>query len=173
MYDEKENVNTPEIMRELERVSLLYAVDKNWMEHIDTIDQLRHTIVLRSIGHKDPVVEYKFEAFEMFDEMNTTIQREALRLIFMAQVKKGEEIQRKSVVVSSKEGPSAGRGQNMVSSAMANAKAMRGENAQEAGRVNNSTATFKRDSSKVGRNDPCPCGSGKKYKNCCGINSED
>ncbi|MBO5418176.1 MAG: preprotein translocase subunit SecA [Clostridia bacterium] len=172
-YETKENTYGSEIMRELERISLLYAVDKNWMEHIDTIDQLRHTISLRSIGQKDPVVEYKFEAFEMFDEMNTTIQKEALRLIFMAQVRNGEQLERRNVAVSSKAGM-ASNAQAAAPSAMANAKALRGESqGPERGQNNNSTATFKRDSAKVGRNDKCPCGSGKKYKNCCGINDED
>ncbi len=174
-YEKKEESSGEEVMRELERISLLYAVDKNWMEHIDTIDQLRYTIGLRSIGHHDPVVEYKFEAFEMFDEMNRTIQHEALRLIFMAQIRSGEQLQRRTVAVSSKEGSAQGRGAiKQQGSALSEAKASKGENmTSERNRGGNSTTTFKRDAAKVGRNDKCPCGSGKKYKNCCGINDED
>jgi preprotein translocase subunit SecA len=174
-YLKKEEECGEEVLREIERISLLYAVDKNWMEHIDTIDQLRYSIGLRSIGHHDPVVEYKFEAFEMFDEMNKTIQSEALRLVFMARVKNGELLQRRNVAVSSKEGANPRRGiAAQPNSAVAEARAARGENiSDERSRGANNTTTFKRDSAKVGRNDKCPCGSGKKYKNCCGINDED
>lgn len=128
-YAQREASVGEEMMREIERVMLLYAVDKNWMEHIDTIDQLRYSIGLRSIGHHDPVVEYKFEAFEMFDEMNKAIRHEALRFVFTVQIKSGETIQRKSVAVSSNEGAARNRG--AVRGAAAGGASSVGENAAQ------------------------------------------
>ncbi|MBO7398574.1 MAG: hypothetical protein J6V10_05720, partial [Clostridia bacterium] len=95
--------------REAERVALLYAVDKNWMEHIDTLDQLRNSIGLRAYGQHDPVIEYQNEAFELFDIMNETIKHEALRMLFSFVLKTGEQVERRKVASSSKEGASGRR----------------------------------------------------------------
>ncbi len=184
--------------REAERVALLYAVDKNWMEHIDTLDQLRNSIGLRAYGQHDPVIEYQNEAFELFDIMNETIKHEALRMLFSFVLRSGEQVERRKVASSSKEGASgrrnhAGSAQGPAAAsgagaAQASASGRNGgrnsgntvsrtaQSAQaraDSDRSGNSTSTFKRDKSKVGRNDPCPCGSGKKYKNCCGKDAED
>ncbi len=140
-YEEREEEITSDIMREVERVVLLRTVDENWMTHIDAIDQLKYGVGLRAYGNRDPIVEYKFESFEMFEEMNRTIQSEALRRIFTVRVSNGQKLERKKVGSQTQE--------------------KRAEN------VNEKPQTVKR-TDKVGRNDTCPCGSGKKYKNCCG-----
>ncbi len=163
-YEHRENdIFGTEQMREIERVMLLYAVDRNWMEHIDTLDQLRNSIGLRAYGQHDPAQEYEFEAFELFDEMNKTIKFEALRMVYSVVLRGGEAIERKNVTSTSHEGA----GRRKVSAALT-----AGQNPQP-GQTQNSTTTYRRDSAKVGRNDPCPCGSGKKYKNCCGKNEEN
>jgi len=143
-YEAREIEFGSDLMREIERVMLLRAVDENWMIHIDAIDQMKNGIGLRAYGNKDPLVEYKFESFEMFEEMNKTIQSQALRMIFTVRVKRGDTVERKRVAVSS------------------NARLAGGD-----GTAPKAITTIKK-STKVGRNDACPCGSGKKYKNCCG-----
>jgi preprotein translocase subunit SecA len=173
--------------REAERVALLYAVDKNWMEHIDTLDQLRNSIGLRAYGQHDPVIEYQNEAFELFDIMNETIKHEALRMLFSFVLKTGEQVERRKVASSSKEGASGRRNQAASASAQgpvastasgrstgntvsrtAQAAQARAQN----DRSGNSTTTYRREKPKIDRNAPCPCGSGKKYKNCCGKNED-
>ena len=130
-----------ELMRELERVVLLRTVDSKWMDHIDAMDELKRGIHLRAYGQHDPVVEYRKEGFDMFDQMIASIREDTSRLILTVQIKKNEEIEREQVA-----NPTT---------------AIHGE----------SDGTVKkrpvRKVSKIGRNDPCPCGSGKKYKNCC------
>ena len=132
-------------MREFERVSLLRAVDTRWMDHIDAMDQLRDGIGLRAIGHKDPINEYTIEGFDMFDEMIRLIQEDTTRRLYFTVVNRqaNERTQVAQPTVASHGGS--------------------GAPAQK--------APAKSDK-KVGRNDPCPCGSGKKYKNCCGKNAE-
>ena len=127
-------------MREFERVALLGAVDRRWMDHIDAMDQLRDGIGLRAYGHKNPIVEYKIEGFEMFEEMIRMIQEDTLRRLYMAVLVRPPE--RKEVATP----VAATHGSESTASPKKPAKA--GE--------------------KVGRNAPCPCGSGKKYKECCG-----
>ena len=144
-YEEKEEEITPELMREFERVVLLRVVDEKWMDHIDAMDQLRQGIYLRAYGQRDPVIEYKFEGFEMFEEMIKTIQEDAMKIIMHARIQRPEQVKREQVAkpVTASHG---------------------GEEAQKPKTVvNNGT--------KVGRNAPCPCGSGRKYKNCCGKNA--
>ena len=127
-------------MREIERVILLRVVDQKWMDHIDAMDQLRQGVGLRAYGQRDPVVEYRIEGFEMFETMTNAIQEESLTLLYRVNVEKAPP-ERRSV------GPTvAGR-----------------ENRRQ------EKKPVKTDK-KVGRNDPCPCGSGKKYKQCCGKN---
>ena len=153
--------------REIERIFLLYAVDRNWMGHIDTLDQLRNSIGLRAVAQHDPVMEYQNEAFELFDEMNETIKRDALIGLFSIRIQNSENVERRTVARSSQEGASRRR-------AIAAANARPGASNGAAGNRDaaNSTVPLKKDKAKVGRNDPCPCGSGKKYKNCCGKNEE-
>ncbi|HHW48966.1 MAG TPA: preprotein translocase subunit SecA [Clostridiaceae bacterium] len=140
-YEAKEREFGPELMREVERVVLLRVVDEKWMDHIDAMDQLRHGIGLRAYGQRDPVIEYKFEGFEMFEEMIKNIQEDAVRIILRMRVDREKALERKKVAepVAATHGSGPGR-------------------------------PVLRSSGKVGRNEPCPCGSGKKYKKCCGAN---
>lgn len=140
-YEKKEDEVTAPIMRELERVILLRNVDEKWMEHIDAMQELRNGIGLRAYGQHDPVVEYKREGFEMFDEMINTIREDTVRMMFLVRVRAQEEPKREQVAKET--GTSAD------------------------GTVKKQPA---RNGVKVGRNDPCPCGSGLKYKKCCGRN---
>lgn len=131
------------MMEELERVVVLRTVDSKWMEHIDAMDDLRQGIGLRAFGQKDPLMEYKFEAFNMFQAMIESIQEDVARLIFRVQLSQAPT--RKAVAVAD-DSPAAGVSQND------------GQKAVQSPVKSN----------KVGRNDPCPCGSGKKHKKCCG-----
>ena len=149
-YNAKEEELGSEIMREAERVIMLASVDENWMTHIDAIDQLKHGVGLQAYGHRDPVVEYKFQAFNMFEDMNKTIQDQAVRGIFTIQIRKGDTIERKAVAGPGKEGFASDN------------------EGKEKKETKQKPQSYTRQGAKVGRNDPCPCGSGKKYKNCCG-----
>ena len=138
-YQNKEAEIGSEIMREIERVALLRSVDSKWIEHIDAMDQLKHGIGLRAYGQQDPVMMYKFEGFDMFEEMIASIRESTLKLIFHAKVSAPvERVQVANPIKPSADGTIAPK----------QAKS----------------------SDKVGRNDLCPCGSGKKYKKCCGAN---
>ena len=139
LYEAKEKqFGTPEEMRELERVIILKVIDRKWMEHIDDMDQLRQGIGLAAYGQKDPLVEYKMRGFEMFDEMTENIQADTLRLLYHVRVE--EKVEREEVAK------------------------VTGTNNDES----LAKAPKKRTSEKIYPNDPCPCGSGKKYKQCCG-----
>jgi len=138
-YDAKEQDLGSELMRDLERVVLLRVVDEKWMDHIDAMDQLRYGIGLRAYGQRDPVIEYKFEGFEMFEEMIKNIQEDSVKLLL--HLNKERVIQREKVAEP-----------------------------VEASHGDEPKKPVTRSSDKVGRNDPCPCGSGKKYKKCCGAN---
>ncbi len=144
-YEAREQEFGSELMREIERVVLLRSVDENWMTHIDAIDQLKYGVGLQAYGQRNPVVEYKFQAFNMFEDMNKTIQDQAVRMIFTIKVRKGASVERKAV---------AGPGRERLGG-------------EESGEKKKSKS-ITRQGSKIGRNDPCPCGSGMKYKNCCG-----
>ncbi|MBR3033187.1 MAG: SEC-C domain-containing protein, partial [Clostridiales bacterium] len=159
---------TPEIFREAERQILLFNVDQKWMDHIDAMDQLRNAIGMRSVGQKDPVVEYRIEGSEMFDEMNMLIQNDTVRLIMKANIEAGQRIERKNSVKKLQEGHGNAQLDSVAKRAQSGADAKAN---QQAGITQNQPV--KRDSKKVGRNDPCPCGSGKKYKNCCGKDLND
>ena len=140
VYDAKEQALTAPIMRELERVVLLKNVDSKWMDHIDAMTELRNGIGLHAYGQHDPVVEYKREGFDMFDAMIDSIREDTVRMIFLAQVRTREEPKREQVA---KETGTAGASDGSVA------------------------PTPKRAGNRPGPNDPCPCGSGKKYKYCC------
>jgi len=127
-----------ELIREAERVILLRVIDTKWMDHIDDMDQLRQGIGLAAYGQKDPLVEYRMNGFGMFDEMTANIQEDTVRILFHLQIE--QRVERKEVAKVT--------GTNQDDSAV--------------------KAPKRREDKKVGRNDPCPCGSGKKYKFCCG-----
>lgn len=144
LYTEKEEFIGSERMREVERVILLQSVDNHWIDHIDAMDQLRQGIGLRAIGQIDPVIAYKMEGFDMFDEMNKLIREDTVSYLFNIQIE--VPVERKAVVdVDSLESPDMDGVDRKPSKSTP-------EHAEE----------------KIGRNDLCPCGSGKKYKNCCG-----
>ena len=138
-YEEKEAAYTPQVMRELERVVMLRCVDEYWMDNIDAMDDLKQGIGLRAYGQHDPVIAYKEEGYQMFEAMINAIREETVRRIFLLQLKPRQEIKREKVAKET--GTS---GDHMV-------KAQPVRNKDK----------------KVGPNDPCPCGSGKKYKACC------
>ena len=142
-YEQKEQEFTSPVMREVERVVLLRVVDEHWMDHIDAMTELRQGIRLRAYAQTDPVIAYKKESLDMFEEMIADIQAETVRRLYSVRLKKNEEIKRER-----------------VASATA-------ENVGGDGTVKKKPRRVQ----KIGRNDPCPCGSGKKYKNCCGRNA--
>ena len=144
-------------MRELERNVLLRAVDMRWMDHIDAMDQLRDGIGLRAYGQKDPVNEYKLESYDMFEEMVHLIQEDTVRRLFMARIEHAEE--RKATARVTSDNRSAAPAAPQVRRVPANVRAAKNAPAKP---------MPVRAGEKIGRNSPCPCGSGKKYKQCHG-----
>ena len=146
-YKEREDQISPEIMRELENLVMLKVVDQHWMEHLDAMDMLREGVGLRAYGQKDPLVEYKFEAYDMFEGMIDAIEDDVVKYMF-----------RVNVIT-----------QPVVEDRLENAS-MNNPNldVSPADAENEAKQPYVRKEPKVGRNDPCPCGSGKKYKDCCG-----
>ncbi|AAM23798.1 preprotein translocase subunit SecA [Caldanaerobacter subterraneus subsp. yonseiensis KB-1] len=142
-YERKEAEIGPEQMREIERIVLLRVVDTKWMDHIDEMDQLRQGIGLRAYGQVDPLIEYKKIAFDMFEDLIHSIQEDTVKFLYRIQVNKDNKLKREQVakpVSTNINGEGDNKKQPVVKE------------------------------KKVGRNDPCPCGSGKKYKKCCGAN---
>ena len=139
IYDAKEAEYGTEIMRELERVILLKVVDTKWMAHIDDMEELKKGISLRSYGQKNPVIEYRYEGFEMFDAMVESIREDTIRMLLTVRLQKNEAPEREQV--AKPDAPNAGAGDGSFSDTVR--------------------------AKKIGDNDPCPCGSGKKYKKCC------
>lgn len=134
LYEARENEYGSEVMRELERVMLLKAVDVNWMDHIDAMEELKQGINLRAYGQHNPVVEYRKEGFDMFEAMTETIREQTARLVLTVRIKTEEDVKREKVAEESSTGKtSTVKGKGVVS-----------------------------------KNALCPCGSGKKYKRCCG-----
>ena len=139
LYEAKEaEFPDPEMMREVERVILLKVIDRKWMDHIDDMDQLRQGIGLQAYGQRDPLVEYKISGYDMFDEMTENIRQETVRLLLRVKVEQNVEREQVAKVT--------------------------GTNKDDSG----PKTPKKRENLKVYPNDPCPCGSGKKYKQCCG-----
>ena len=139
MYETKEaEFPNPEAMREIERVILLKVIDRKWMDHIDDMDQLRQGVGLQAYGQRDPLVEYKLNGYEMFDEMTQNIKEETVRLLFHVRIEQKVEREQVAKVTGTNKDDSLPKG------------------------------PVKRETEKVYPNDPCPCGSGKKYKQCCG-----
>ena len=145
IYAAREAQFTPPITREIERVVLLRNVDMKWMQHIDDMEELKRGMHLRGYAQKDPVVEYRIEGFDMFDAMIESIREDTVKMMFTIRLRTNEEPKREQVAKPAQES--------------------RGESD---GTLENRPRTVK----KVGRNDPCPCGSGKKYKKCCGRDAE-
>ena len=142
LYEEKETeFPEAEMIREAERVILLKVIDRKWMDHIDDMDQMRQSIGLRAYGQRDPLVEYKFAGFDMFEEMEAAIRQDTVKAMLHIRVE--QKVEREEV-------------------------------AKVTGTNKDDTSVkepVKRKSAKIGRNDPCPCGSGLKYKQCCGRNA--
>ncbi len=141
-YEEKETeFPDAEMIREAERVVLLKVIDRKWMDHIDDMDQMRQSIGLRAYGQRDPLVEYKFAGFDMFNDMTAAIRQDTVKAMLRIRVEQKVEREEVAKVTGTNKDNSATR------------------------------EPVKRKNAKVGRNDPCPCGSGKKYKQCCGRNA--
>ena len=139
LYEAKEaEFPEPEAIRELERVVQLKVIDRKWMDHIDDMEQLRQGVGLQAYGQRDPLVEYKMSGYEMFDEMTQNIREETVRLLFHIKIEQKVEREQQAQITGTNKDDSLQKG------------------------------PVKRENAKVYPNDPCPCGSGKKYKNCCG-----
>ncbi|MCL2060850.1 MAG: SEC-C metal-binding domain-containing protein, partial [Oscillospiraceae bacterium] len=208
LYRLKEQELGPEMMREIERMVLLRVVDEKWMDHIDAMDELRHGINMRAYAQRDPIIEFKFEGFEMFEQMTQSISAEALGYMLSARLNKGQEVKRERVaepLAASHEesaamggggsGSGSGSGSGNVGGNSGNGDAVGAGNGGRAGGNSGSGGNGRGSGSRIvrgggrnaqqatanqappppvkrtktaGRNDPCPCGSGKKYKNCHG-----
>lgn len=149
IYNEKEQEIGQEEMRELERVVMLKVVDEKWMNHIDSMDELKNGIGLRAYGQKDPVVQYRLEGFDMFDEMVNDIKVDVTKILMHIR-QQADNTRQETVKIT-------GAALEAIHSVDGGAKI--GTDVDK---------TVRNEGPKVGRNDPCPCGSGKKYKNCCG-----
>ena len=143
LYEQRESEFGSELMRSLENMILLRSVDSKWMDHIDAMDELKRGINLRAYGQQDPVVAYRQESFDMFDEMTTSIREDTVRLMLTVRVKSQEETKREQAAKIT-----------MTASGGSSDGSEKGRTVRKGG--------------KTGPNDVCPCGSGKKYKNCCG-----
>ncbi|MDP3790127.1 MAG: preprotein translocase subunit SecA, partial [Candidatus Omnitrophota bacterium] len=155
-YELKEKLMDPFILRQIEKFEMLRVVDSEWMHHLHAMDYLREGIQLRAYGQKDPLLEYKHEAHKMFFEMESTVRRKTLERLFRVQVMREEVKEEKPLL----------RAQQMIHaehSALAKAKIAASPETRPEAR-GSSHVTYQREEPKVGRNDPCPCGSGKKYK---------
>ena len=142
LYEAKEaEFPNPEQMREIERVILLRVIDRKWMEHIDDMDQLRQGIGLQAFGNRNPVIEYKMTGYDMFNEMTEAIEEDTVRLLLHVQIEQKIEREQVAKVTGTNKDDSVAK------------------------------APVRRETKKIQRNDPCPCGSGLKYKNCCGRNA--
>ena len=153
IYEEKEAEFGPENLRELERVVILKIVDERWMDHIDAMDELKDGIGLQAYGQKDPVVQYRIEGFDMFDQMIADIKLNVVKILMNARKREGAPARKESVKITSegREEATLNLSENTAPNTSSGPK----------------TPYVKKDA-EVGRNDPCPCGSGKKYKKCCG-----
>ena len=154
IYEQKEAEFGSEDLRELERVIMLKIVDQKWMDHIDAMDELKNGIGLRAYGQKDPVVQYRIEGFDMFDEMIANIKIDVVRFLLNARKRETGIAQRQDSV--------------HITSASLEDTAIKSLDGTTPKKDNEPNTPIVNKEPKVGRNDPCICGSGKKYKNCCG-----
>jgi preprotein translocase subunit SecA len=169
-YHQRELLFGEENMRELEKVVMLRVVDSKWMEHLDHMDMLRDGINLRAYGQRNPLVEYKIEALDMFEEMESAIMDQIASLMYHVSIvtpqqqdaeAAGEQAEA-SVTQKQKMEETIRAQRSQLSDHLSSAQASHGDE------VSTATAKKAQAAEKIGRNDPCPCGSGKKYKNCCG-----
>ena len=152
-YQAKEEEITSEKMRELERVVMLKVVDEKWMNHIDSMDELKNGIGLRAYGQQDPVVKYRTEGMDMFEEMVANIKLDVVKILMNIRKQNGDVKRQEAAKITG--------------------AALEAINSVDGGKKINTpeySQTVVNEGPKIGRNDPCPCGSGKKYKNCCGKN---
>ncbi len=156
LYEEKEAEFGAENLRELERVVTLKIVDQKWMDHIDNMDELKNGIGLRAYGQKDPVVQYRIEGFDMFDQMVEDIKVDVVKLLLNARKREGGVTRTETAKVT---------GAGLEDTAI---NLVDGHLTEKEGGMNK---TVVNEEPKIGRNEPCPCGSGQKYKNCCGKNA--
>jgi len=182
-YHNRELLFGEDNMRELEKVVMLRVVDKKWMEHLDHMDMLRDGINLRAYGQRNPLVEYKIEALDMFEEMEADIQDQIASLMYHVSIITPEQQQEAAAKQAAAQQSAASEAvseqdkakmeeiikkqKSQLQDHLQNAQASHGDEVSAA-EVKKKPVT--KDGKKVGRNDPCPCGSGKKYKNCCGKN---
>ena len=183
IYKENEELLPEETMREMERVYLLKSVDTHWMDHIDNMEQLKAGIRLRSYGQHDPVVEYRLEGFDMFDEMIASIHEDTIKLM-LRMPKRVYEMQKRQEAIEAAKAAAAkaaaaahqvvlnNNNEEQKAQPSAVQEALKREQVaqpiQTSGDGTDNANKTVRKGKKVGRNDPCPCGSGKKYKKCCG-----
>lgn len=153
IYNEKEQEFGADNLRELERVVMLKIVDERWMDHIDAMDELKDGIGLQAYGQKDPVVQYRIEGFDMFDQMIADIKLNVVKVLMNARKREGAPERKESIKITSE-----GREEATLNLS---------ENTAPSSSSGPKTPYVKKEA-EIGRNDPCPCGSGKKYKNCCG-----
>ena len=156
VYEAKENEIGEDNLRELERVVMLKIVDQKWMDHIDNMDELKKGIGLRGYGQKDPVVQYRIEGSEMFDDMIEDIRTDVVKILLNIRKKEGQVQRTQTTQIT---------GAGLEDTAI---NLVDGKISEKEGGMNK---TVVNEEPKIGRNDPCPCGSGKKYKNCCGKNA--
>ena len=154
-YEEKEaEIANPDEFRELERVVMLKVVDEKWMDHIDAMDELKNGIGLRAYGQQDPVVKYRVEGMDMFEEMVANIKVDVVKLLMHVRKREGVKRQEQAKITGA---------------ALEAINSVDGGQRMDDGKKDSTTVV--NEGPKIGRNDPCPCGSGKKYKNCCGKNA--
>lgn len=181
IYKENEELLPAETMREMERVYLLKSVDTHWMDHIDDMEQLKSGIRLRSYGQHDPVVEYRLEGFDMFDEMIENIREDTVKLMLIMpkrvyEIQKRQEAIEAARKVAEKQAAAAHQvvlnGNEQEQQPDAVQAALKREQVAKPTQISSDGTDLAnktvRKGKKIGRNDPCPCGSGKKYKKCCG-----
>jgi preprotein translocase subunit SecA len=185
-YREKEDSIGPDVMRETERLIMLHVIDSQWKDHLLSMDHLKEGIGLRGYGQKDPLVEYKKESFQLFEALRDRIEDEVLRYLFFLQTVEGErpplpfaeeeyeeepETEEEAVAAAAQQRAAA---QATIEDFTRNIQRKKDKELAElqfVGAEKSSPGKTVVKSNKVGRNDPCPCGSGKKYKKCCGVNS--
>ena len=141
IYEAKEAEITPERMRQIERALMMRSIDRRWMDHIDEMDQMRQSISMRAYAQRDPLIEYKFISFDMFDEMSNNIQLDTIRALFNVKIASEQQPELQQYV--KKEDLMTNKDESAIKK------------------------PTRRTDAKIGRNDPCPCGSGRKYKQCC------
>ncbi|MCI6283378.1 preprotein translocase subunit SecA [Selenomonas sp.] len=169
-YQQRELLFGEENMRELEKVVMLRVVDTKWMEHLDHMDMLRDGINLRAYGQRNPLAEYKIEALNMFEEMEGAIMDQIATLMYHVSIVTPEQQEAMQAEAQKRRAEQEiAKQRSQLSDHLKSAQASHGDDVSAA--EAKKKAPVKADGTKVGRNDPCPCGSGKKYKNCCGKNA--